>query len=379
LKRFIEPVFEHKKQKHFDGKNATCISTSGKFYDNLAHHYIQAISEDFGMNYTRGYSAEMMDLLKENERKRLQKFVMQFFTHCKNKVVTSKHNEQLVFNYPEYTPTNIKTKQKTEDYKITVITDATDSDVSLNNMIDTFVKLMPCEISIINVHEMDLKGGCLGCLKCAAENICFYPDAYMKTFEEKIVAADGLVYAFQTLDRYYSARMKTFLDRTFFNGHRPILKGQQQAYFVSGPLRQMPELRSNLEVTSEVGRANFVGIVSDEYSNSSEITILIQTIIDDMLRGIKNDKYTGPKTFLGVGGHKVFRDLIHTYQIVFPQDYKYYKKEKLFDWPKIFFREFGIFIRPLMKLSSFRRRFYSQAEKQQTRIFNKVIKKEIFD
>jgi multimeric flavodoxin WrbA len=376
FKRFIELVFERKKQSSFKGKNATSISTSGKFYDHLAHYYIQAISEDFGMNYSRGYSAEMMELMKKDERTRLRKFFMQFVNKCENKTATAKYYSPLAFDYPIYKPTKVNDNPKTKIYKVTVLTDATESDVSLNNMINTFVKLIPSEVTIVNLNEVDIKGGCLGCLKCAAENICFYPDGYMEIFKQQVILTDALVYAFKTQDRYFSSRMKTYFDRAFFNGHRPVFTGQQQAYFVSGPLRQMPILREAIEGMSEVGRANIVGVVTDEYTDSKIITNLIQNIIDGMLWGIENDKYAGPKTFLGIGGHKVFRDLIYTYQIIFPQDYSYYKKEKLFDWPKIFFGQFGFILKPLMRFSSFRKRFFAMSGKYQTRLFDRVVKKE---
>ncbi|MHA1442881.1 MAG: NAD(P)H-dependent oxidoreductase [Candidatus Heimdallarchaeota archaeon] len=376
LKRFIELVFEQNKQNHFTGKNATSLTTSGKFYDHLAHNYIHAISEDFGMNYSRGYSAEMMDLRKKNERKRLLNFFLQFSETCKSKLITAKAYSPQVFDYPTYKPSTIADQQKTRDYKVTVITDASETDASLNNMIETFTKLIPYEVIVVNVHEADIKGGCLGCIKCVAENICFYNDEYMSIFKTKVIEADALVYAFKTQDRYFTSQMKTYFDRAFFNGHRPVFMGQQQAYLISGPLRQMPILREAIVAMTEISRANLVGIVTDEYDDSELITTLIQNIVDGILWGIEHDKYTGTKTFLGVGGHKVFRDLIHTYQIVFPQDYKYYKKEKLFDWPKIFFGQFSIFLKPLMRLASFRRRFFGQATKYQTLMFNKYVKKE---
>jgi len=377
LKRFIELVFENKKQSYFKGKNATSLSTSGKFYDHLAHYYIQAISEDFGMNYSRGYSAEMMDLMKKDERKRLRKFFLLFVNHCETKTTTAKYYSPLTYNYPVYKPTDIKKQQKTKNYKVTLLTDATKTDLSLKNMIDTFVKLMPCEVTVVNLNEADIKGGCLGCLNCAADNICFYRDEYMGIFKQKIIAADALVYAFRTRDRYFSSRMKIYLDRAFFNGHRPVFLGQQQAYLLSGPLRQMPILREALEGMSEVGRANLVGIVTDEYKDSKIITELIQNVVDGLLWGIENGKYVAPKTFLGVGGHKIFRDLIYTYQLIFQQDYSYYKKEKLFDWPKVFFGQFSILLKPLMRIPVFRRRFFAMSGKYQTRLFDRVIKKEV--
>jgi len=376
LKRFIELVFERKKLSYFQGKNATSISTSANFYDHLAHNYVHAISEDFGMRYYRGYSAEMMDLLKKKERKRLLNFTKQFIIQCENKLETAKVYSPLTFEYPIYKPLNVKVQPKTKKHKITVLTDALESDISLNNMIETFVKLMPCEVSVVNVNKINIKGGCLGCLNCVAENICFYPDEHMEIFNKYTVEADAVVYAYKTQDRYLTSRMKIFQDRSFFNGHRPVFKGQQQAFFVSGPLRQLPILREAIEAIPEIGRANLVGVVTDEYNDSKQISMLIQNIIDGMLWGIEHNKYTRPKTFLGVGGHKVFRDLIYTYQIIFPQDYSYYKKEKLFDWPKIFFGGFGFILKPLMRSSYFRKRFFAQAGKYQIRMYEKIIKKE---
>ncbi|MCK5183793.1 MAG: NAD(P)H-dependent oxidoreductase [Candidatus Heimdallarchaeota archaeon] len=379
LKRFIELVFERKKLNYFKGKNATSISTSGKFYDHLAHNYIHAISEDFGMNYFRGYSAEIMELLKKKERKRLQNFAIQFFIQCENKLESAKVCSPLIFDYPAYNPSKIKVQPKTKKHKITVLTDASETDESLNNMIDTFVKLMPCEVLVVNVNKVNIKGGCLGCLNCASENICFYPDEHNAIFKKYTVEVDAVVFAYKTQDRYLSSGVKIFQDRSFFNGHHPVFMGQQQAFFISGPLRQMPILREAIEAMPEVGRANLVGIVTDEYTDSKQITTLIQNVIDGILWGIEHGKYTRPKTFLGVGGHKVFRDLIHTYQVVFPQDYSYYKMHKLFDWPKIFFGNFSFILKPLMRFPSFRKRFFAQSGKFLIQMFSKVIKKEDAD
>ena len=74
-KRFIELIFERKAQDTFSGTYAASLSTSIHFFDYTAHAYIHAISDDLGMNYLGFYSAEMRDLLSEEERKRLEKFL----------------------------------------------------------------------------------------------------------------------------------------------------------------------------------------------------------------------------------------------------------------------------------------------------------------
>src|SRR5271157_3210807 len=73
-KRFIELIFERNTQDAFAGKYAASLSTSIHFFDQTAHAYIHAVSDDLDMRYLGFYSAEMRDLLKEEERKRLETF-----------------------------------------------------------------------------------------------------------------------------------------------------------------------------------------------------------------------------------------------------------------------------------------------------------------
>ena len=76
LHRFIELMKEH----HADvtGKIATQITTSKHFYDVTAHRYIQDNCQEMGMNYIRGLSADMEDLLKEKGREDAEKFFNRF-------------------------------------------------------------------------------------------------------------------------------------------------------------------------------------------------------------------------------------------------------------------------------------------------------------
>ena len=65
LHRFIELAKAH--NVSLKDKYATQISTSKHFYDVTAHKYVEENALDMGMRYIRGLSADMEDLLKENE------------------------------------------------------------------------------------------------------------------------------------------------------------------------------------------------------------------------------------------------------------------------------------------------------------------------
>ncbi|MGA9030838.1 MAG: NAD(P)H-dependent oxidoreductase, partial [Methanoregula sp.] len=96
-KRFIELAFERNAQDVFAGTYAASLSTSIHFFDQTAHAYIHAISDDLGMKYLGFYSAEMRDLLQDEERKRLEKFVSLLFTAVQEKVPVQRENAPLVW------------------------------------------------------------------------------------------------------------------------------------------------------------------------------------------------------------------------------------------------------------------------------------------
>ena len=103
-KRFIELIFERKAQDAFPGTYSASLSTSIHFFDQTAHAYIQAISDDLGMKYLGFYSAEMRDLLKEEERQRLEKFTSLLISAVREKIAVQQENAPLVSPVLAYVP-----------------------------------------------------------------------------------------------------------------------------------------------------------------------------------------------------------------------------------------------------------------------------------
>ncbi len=95
-KRFIELIFERSAQDAFAGTYAASLSTSIHFFDQTAHAYIHAISDDLGMKYLGFYSADMKDLLSGEERTRLEKFVSLLVTAVQEKMPVQRENAPLV-------------------------------------------------------------------------------------------------------------------------------------------------------------------------------------------------------------------------------------------------------------------------------------------
>jgi len=243
LKRFIELIFENEVENIFENKYGTALSTSVHFFDHTAHNYIHSVCDDLKMRYIEGFSAEMRDLLIPEERDNLLKFAENFFNSIENNLPTEIKYAPISPDIPEYIPANVQDTPKTGDKKIVLITDSDEKDTNLNRMIDVFKKFIPSPVEVVNLNEINIRGGCLSCYRCAYEGICVYKDDFMNIYKDKIMPAEAIIFAGKIRDRYLSSKWKMFFDRSFFNGHRSVIQGKQMGYIISGPLRQISNLR----------------------------------------------------------------------------------------------------------------------------------------
>lgn len=373
LKRFIEIIYERKETDAFEGKYATAFTTSVNFFDFTAHNYLRAISEDLNMSYIDGYSSEMEDLLKEDERKRMLKFARNFFAKVSDKEPTGKYYNKITQEIPVYNPGEINDEAKTYSKNIILLTDADESNANLKNMTDVFLKLMPNKVEVINITTANIKGGCLSCYHCSYDGQCLYNDDFF-AINQKLLEADAIIFAGNIKDRYISSRWKMFQDRLYVNNHSPVFQNKQFAYIISGNLRHNSNLKEIIYGTCDVGRSNLAGIVTDEYENSNDITSLIKGLAKNIMWGI-NEEYMRPTTFFGVGAHKLFRDFIYNMRWFFRNDHNFYKKHGYYDFPKndikTFWTNFSMSL--LMAFPDMRKRIYKGSEKEMLKAYKKIL------
>lgn len=375
-KRFIELIRERNCQAAFRDKYTAALSTSIHFYDHAAHDYMNAICDDLGMKYVGPFSADMHDLMKEGERKRLVLFAEDFFDAITNNIATAKSCNSLPQNKLTYIPASAENKISPGNKKITIITDSDGSNPNLDRMIDRFAKSFLNGAEVANLNSVDIKGGCQGCLHCALENICAYKDGFAEFYSNKIKSSDVLIYAGSVKDRYLSSKWKQFFDRSFFNTHIPMLRGKQIGFIVSGPLSQMRSLREVLEAYAECEHANVAGFITDEYETSPEIDALLQGFASRIVR-FSNKNYAKPPTFLGVAGMKLFRDDIWgRMRFVFQADHRFYKKHGIYDFPQKNFktRIFNAIMMLLTKIPPIRRAFVRKMRQLMVEPYQKIVK-----
>ena len=348
LKRFVELLFERVDRAAFTGKIATSLSTSAHHYDHTAHDYMAGISCDMGMTYVRGFSAGSKDLVTEKGRHDLMGFANEFLLYAEGEAPPDAPVPPVVASPVVYDPQMPEAVPKRGNRRIVVINDAGPEDTNLSRMIDVFERSVSQPVDRLDLASLDIKGGCLGCMTCFDSGVCSYKDGYQAAFEEHVLPADVVIYAGSVHDRFLSARFKTFIDRFFNNGHRPVQKGAAVGFLISGPLQQLPTLREILEAHVEVGMCQRLGIVTDEDPDGDATTRRLQSLARSVDRWADSPWQT-PPTFLGVGAAKNFRDLIYSNKGIMSADHRFYRDEGLYDFPQ---RDWGnrLFNRALLIL-----------------------------
>ena len=335
-KRFIELVAERGATGAFQGKYAAILTTSIQFYDHTAHNYVHGICDDWDMKYFGGFSAHMHDLFQPDGRQKLRCFTQEFLDAVKRSAPTVREYPPVAPVTVEYRPENAGEALETAGEKIVIVTDAEESSVNLRRMVQQFAATCGGAAETINLRDIDIKGSCLGCIRCGYDNTCVYSgqDGFVDFFNQKIRPADILIFAGTIRDRYLSSLWKTYFDRAFFNTHIPALMGKQLVWLISGPLAQLPNLRQILEAYSQVQRANLTGIVTDETTDSKKLDSMIQEAARRSIR-FAQEGYIQPATFLGVGAQKIFRDEIWgPLRFPFVADDQFYRQHGFYDFPQ---------------------------------------------
>ena len=326
------------------GKYATQISTSKHFYDVTAHKFVEENCHDMGLKYLPGLSADMEDLLHEKGQLEARSFFEQtmFFiekdictkpickmagTHAsfKNKEDMNKCSEDTLISGTALYKASFAPVEKTTNRKISIITSCADDDVTLRNMIADFTAATSAEVKICNIRQFPFAGGCLGCLQCAISGKCIYKDGFDDYLRNEIQDCNGMVYAFTIENHYAHSCFKAFDDRQFCNGHRTVMEGTPVGYLINGNYSQEMNLRMVVEARAQVGGNFFAGVVAAEDNMSSEnIAVDIKNMAMVMDQAMESH-WVRPKDFYGVGGSKIFRDLIYVMRGIMKADHQFYK------------------------------------------------------
>jgi len=351
-KRFIDLLWKDGARSAFHGKYAATLSTSIHYYDSNAHTYMRSVCDDLGMKFVGMHSAGMRDLTREPERRRLRLFAQDFFTSAEQVLEFPRLSAALPRVRRSYRPSTPVRAVDSRGRKIVILTDAGPEDYSLMAMTARLSDAWKGSARTVNLHDLDIKGGCQGCLRCGAAYRCAYTgkDGFIEFYNTVLKPADVIVFAGSIIGRQLSWKWREFFDRSFFNTHTPSLVGKQFAFVVSGPLSFLPELRETYEAWVELQQSNLAGFLSDEgdpwmdpsaHQGGNQEAVpgpardaALDQLAERLVR-FSEASYVRPSTFLGVAGMKIFRDDIWSdLRVVFRADHKAYRQRGLYDFPQ---------------------------------------------
>lgn len=301
LHRFIDLLKEQINSAGLKDKYVTQITTSKHFFDVTAQDYIRENCQDLKMHYLYGLTADMDDL----PTKRGQAEALDFWRYIRFQM-----GQEAV---PEVV----------SDKRIALICDLPAKDIKLRNRVEEFKAKCPYRVDEINLQDIRIDGGCLGCLKCVSDGKCVYKDGFSELLREKILTADATVYAFTVKNHSAGTNFKYFDDRQFCNGHRILSKDKPVAYIINGDYFSEHNLETVIRGKSSVGHNIITYIAVDK---DGEIGVLLKNLSYCLEKPILK-----PQNFYGVGGTKIFRDLIYVMGGYMSADYKFYKDEGFFN------------------------------------------------
>ncbi|MBE6961941.1 MAG: iron-sulfur protein [Ruminococcaceae bacterium] len=325
LHRFIELLKEA--GPDLTGKYASQISTSKHFYDVTAHRYIEDNCGDLGLRYVRGLSADMDDLTTQKGQKQAEDFLNFLCWSAENGIYEPAAQ---MLPSPAHMPVSVPESsdgEKTGD--VVIVADLQEADTQLRDMISRFRAVLPRKTRIINIREYPFRGGCLGCFNCAVSGKCVYTDGFDDYLRNEIQTADAIVYAFTIRDHSMGSRFKMYDDRQFCNGHRTVTIGMSVGYLISGDLSREQNLQTIIEARAQVGSNYLAGTATDEQDTDAAIDRLCAKLTYAL-----ENRYLPPQNFYGIGGMKVFRDLIWLMQGMMRADHKFYKSHGQYDFPQ---------------------------------------------
>ena len=330
---FIAPCQLHKfvellKREKLDlsGKFATQITTSKHFYDVTAHRYVQDNCADLGLKYIKGLSADMDDLLTEKGQKEAMAFFEYLCWCVENNYFELPSAPETTFAKMPVTVSQCDTQKQGD---VVILTDCEEDNSQLAGMIARFRAKLPRKTRVINLRAYPFNGGCLGCFSCAVSGKCVHKDGFDAYLRNEIQTAESIVYAFTVKDHSMGALFKMYDDRNFCNGHRTVTIGMPVGYLVSGDLSKEENLRTIMEARAQVGSNFLAGIATDEIDPDREIDKLANTLAYAL-----DHQYVPPQNFYGIGGMKIFRDLIWQMQGMMRADHKFYKAHGQYDFPQ---------------------------------------------
>ena len=160
LIRFFPLIKEAGRNSIFNGKYATSMMTCFHYYDNLAEDWLRGMSEDRGMAFVEGRTADNADMLKPEHRASMRFFMNNFVNACRNRYpVKRKFMPLPETSSPRFNPDPVVASEKTKSnseqksLRTVLLTDEIHKESNLSKMIEVFLDAYPHPVEDIDINQ----------------------------------------------------------------------------------------------------------------------------------------------------------------------------------------------------------------------------------
>ena len=145
----------------------------------------------------------MYDLVKEEEQQRLVRFWGNVCLDVTEEIVAIQRRFDPLQTSPlRYSPGPSPNKVQTNGRNIVIVTDDQEGS-NLQGMVAKVRECLADPVEIVNLNEIKMLGGCMGCIQCGLDNVCVYRDADdVFGVYQKLRAADIVIEAATITDRF---------------------------------------------------------------------------------------------------------------------------------------------------------------------------------
>ncbi len=330
LMRFFEVLRDHRIGPRIANIHFTWITSSNKIGDSFAHKYMRQLATEMGMRVLDGYSVSSKDMYEAENRKSLLDFWGLVHSMADNNIGGSypiKVPYRMPYTYfPDF---KLIDTPKSDSFDTVIITDVTDENAGLRNLINSFKAFYPNRTREININRFTFENGCIGCMNCIKGDDCPIEDGFIDFYNNEIEKADAIVFAASMKNAYIMPLWKCYEDRLFTKGLEN-LPNKAFAYIISHCNSSTDNIRDVFSAKHDLFGNYNVGFVTDDSKDASIIGDMLQLLAKELDYVLQNRLEPSEK-FFGKGLTALIRDYIYANRSYLKHQHKFAKQHGLYE------------------------------------------------
>ncbi|OHD16391.1 MAG: hypothetical protein A2087_02670 [Spirochaetes bacterium GWD1_61_31] len=326
---FVSPVFQlmlpaqvlgllgllRAEAKLLVGKPVLLVTVSFHHFDNLAHDWFSRSLADAKSVPGLGLALGLFDL----------------FDLAKRRAAEAAFLFWAATGAPSTVPLpQLPAASANDDFILCLVDDMANPRVM--HLVEALAGQLQLPVRQYDLASPGLSSGCRACLTCLGSGVCRIPDAVAKVHSTLIDQAAAIVWCGEVENHFFSTRFKAFLDRWFFRGLQPILRGKVSALLTPSSLDDEPEVRQYFEAFSASLGARWAGVWDEPKGRDAKNADGLAHFAAHLEWMVRSGAAYGDN-FLALASHKIKRDAVFALQTVLWRWHEWYRRNGLYDFP----------------------------------------------